>query len=457
MFWGTDKFSENRPTPPDLVRLACVMMGLAALAAPARAQTVSADPASRAAAWSRLGANPSDYAATFAYVREAEAARDYEPAIVALERLLFFNPGLVRAKVELGVLYFRLKSYAMAARYFEEARASGGLDADMTQRVDAYLPMARKELQADRFYGLLETGVRFNSNPATLPSQSLLASSGLVVPGGAKYVGQGDTAAFVLGDLRYVHDFQNERGDVFEARIQGYATAQFRFPEFNVGLLDIVVGPRLALAPEALPGVTIHPYGALTATSLNGSLYSSTGGGGVSLGVPLSPWFSLEPGIEWRSISVRDPNAPTSSAVLNAGSLTTGSIAAHWAALDRVTIDARAFIASNPASNAVLSSSQNGVEASIRFDVDPLVAGPLLWSVTPFARYASVSFDRINPALSAVAARREAQWRAGAQLDMPINGWLGLTTVAQYMQNDSNFAQFRSSAWSVALGATVRY
>jgi hypothetical protein len=345
----------------------------------------------------------------------------------------------------------------MAARYFEEARAGGGLDADMSQRVDTYLPMARKELQPDRFYGLLETGIRFNSNPASLPSQSLLAASGLIVPGGTKYVGKSDAAGFVLGDLRYVHDFQNERGDVFEARIQGYATAQFRFPEFNVGLLDIVLGPRLALAPEALPGVTIHPYGALTATSLNGSLYSSAAGGGVSIGVPLSPWFSLEPGVEWRSISVRDPNAPTSSAVLNAGALTTGSVAAHWAALDRVTIDARAFIAANPASNAVLSSSQNGVEASIRFDFDPLIAGPLLWSVTPFARYASISFDKINPAISAVTARRDSQWRAGAQLDMPINSWLGLSTVAQYLENSSNLAQFRSSAWSVALGATVRF
>ena len=457
MFWRLDKSRGNRLATSGRSANLCLMAGMALLASPALAQNDMADPASRAAAWARLGANPADYAATFAYVHAAEAARDYEAAIAALERLLFFNPGLSRAKVELGVLYFRLKSYAMAARYLEEARVGGGLDGDLGQRVDTYLPMARKELQADRFYGLLETGVRFNSNPASLPSQSLLASSGLIVPGGTKYVGKSDAGAFVLGDVRYVHDFQNERGDVFEARIQGYATAQFRFPEFNVGVLDIVAGPRLALAPEALPGVTIHPYGALTATSLNGSLYSSAAGGGVSLGVPVSAWFSLEPGVEWRSISVRDPNAPTSSAVLNSGALTTGSLAAHWAVADRVAIDTRAFLAANPASSVALSSSQKGLEASIRFDFDPLISGPLLWSFTPFARYATISFDNINPALSAVTARRDAQWRVGAQLDTPINGWLGFSTVAQYLNNDSNFAQFRSAAWSVAAGVTVRY
>lgn len=457
MFGQAENSGSRRASPSvaPAAQVALVCMAVCALATVARAEPLEA--ANRAAAWSRLGAKPTDYAATFAYVREAEAARDYEAAIAALERLLFFNPGLTRAKVELGVLYFRLKSHGMAVRYFEEALSDGDLDAGLRQRIDAYLPVSRKELLPDRVYGLLETGIRFNSNPASLPSSSLLASSGLVAPGGAKYLGQGDAAGFVLGDVRYVHDFQNERGDIFEARVQGYATAQFRFPEFNVGFLDIVAGPRLALAPEALPGVTLHPYGALTATSLNGSLYSSAAGGGVSIGVPLSPWFALEPGVEWRSVSVRDPNELTSSATLNTGSLTTGYLSARWAALDRVTLDARVFLVGNPASNAVLSSSQKGVEASIKFDFDPLLAGPLLWSLTPFARYLDISFDKANPALSPVVARRDTLWRAGAQLDMPINGWLGLTAVVQYTRNDSNFVQFRSSAWSAALGTTVRF
>ena len=57
-------------------------MAVCALATVARAEPLEA--ANRAAAWSRLGAKPTDYAATFAYVREAEAARDYDAAIAAL-------------------------------------------------------------------------------------------------------------------------------------------------------------------------------------------------------------------------------------------------------------------------------------------------------------------------------------------------------------------------------------
>ncbi len=64
---------------------------------------------------------PSDFDAAFSYATASIARKDYEAAIVALERLLYFNPNFGRVKYELGVLYFRLGSYAMAARYFQDA------------------------------------------------------------------------------------------------------------------------------------------------------------------------------------------------------------------------------------------------------------------------------------------------------------------------------------------------
>ena len=82
---------------------------------------------------------------------------------------------------------------------------------------------------------------------------------------------------------------------------------------------------------------------------------------------------------------------------------------------------------------------------------------PLLWSITPFARYTRIAFDAANPALLSAAARRDSQWRGGAQLDMPITDALGFTALTQYTRNDSNLARFQSSAWSASLGATLRY
>ena len=95
----------------------------------------------------RASANPTDYPQSFAYARAAIDARDYEAAITAYERILFYNPALSRAKFELGNLYFRLSSYSMAVRYFEEALADPALESDTRARAET----SRKRFTADAF------------------------------------------------------------------------------------------------------------------------------------------------------------------------------------------------------------------------------------------------------------------------------------------------------------------
>ena len=65
--------------------------------------------------------NPSSLDASFRFAEQAVKRGDYEAAIGALERMLFFNPNLPRVKLELGVLYFKLGSYELARSYFQEA------------------------------------------------------------------------------------------------------------------------------------------------------------------------------------------------------------------------------------------------------------------------------------------------------------------------------------------------
>src|SRR6202162_2982333 len=101
--------------------------------------------------------NPKDLETTFAYVKVATANGDYEAAIGALERILFYQPGLARVKYELGALYFRLGSYEMARRYFREALASPDIDAITKDRIEASLPDADKQLQQSCLFGFMST------------------------------------------------------------------------------------------------------------------------------------------------------------------------------------------------------------------------------------------------------------------------------------------------------------
>ena len=71
-----------------------------------------------------LLAKPNDLDAAFRFSEIETKLGDYEAAIGALERMLFYNPNLPRVKLELGLLYFKLHSYEMAKSYFNAAIAS---------------------------------------------------------------------------------------------------------------------------------------------------------------------------------------------------------------------------------------------------------------------------------------------------------------------------------------------
>ena len=122
-------------------------------------------------------ANPSDYATAFAYVRVSEELGDYEAAIGALERLLFYNPKLARVKYELGALYFQAHSYQLAVHYFDDALASPDIDAATRARIEAILPEAQKQASPVRSWVFVESGLRYQSNATSTPADGTVSST----------------------------------------------------------------------------------------------------------------------------------------------------------------------------------------------------------------------------------------------------------------------------------------
>jgi tetratricopeptide (TPR) repeat protein len=68
---------------------------------------------------------------------------DIEGAISALERLLLIENDLPEVRLELGVLYYRIGSHAMAVIHFEAAVASPAATAHIRQRAAAFLEATR--------------------------------------------------------------------------------------------------------------------------------------------------------------------------------------------------------------------------------------------------------------------------------------------------------------------------
>lgn len=204
-------------------------------------------------------AQPTNYDAAFEYARVWIVLGDYEAAIGTLERLLFFNPNMTRVKYELGALYFRLRSYELAIRYFREALQSPDLDSVTRARIEAVLPAAEKQRQPHRVSAFLQTGLRYQTNANFAPSSGLVRVGNTDIGLLPSERRKADWNLFALGGLSYDIDFQNQRGDLLEMRLLGYGMHQFDLADLNLGFVEGSIGPRLALAPDYYPGATFSP------------------------------------------------------------------------------------------------------------------------------------------------------------------------------------------------------
>jgi len=400
---------------------------------------------------------PANYELTFEYVRTSIALGDNEAAIGALERVLNYNPRLARAKAELGSLYFRLGSYATAARYYKDALTSENLDIPTRLKVETYLPDAEKHLSASQWTGLLQTGVRYQSNVSALPDTGTLQVLGSTFPVGPNQQQKSDWNLFAVAQVSNDYDFQNQRGDTFETRVAGYGTHQFQLTQFDLGFVEASLGPRLALASDQLPGVTIKPYIAGNLSWIGGSQYLDSGGAGVSLRAPLSNAWSIEPGFEWRHLSVNNPGFLISTA-LGSGDLYSGTLAAAYKYNDWVSFEGRGIFNGAHADNTWQSFFQGGFQAALRVEFNPPSDFmPRRWTVTPYLRVLWSDFDAPDPFVNAALKRSDTEYRTGVLLDMPLNNWLCVAAMFQYARTDSNIINYRTENISVLIGPNARF
>lgn len=401
--------------------------------------------------------NPANHDVTFAFVKVATERGDYEAAIGALERLLFYNPRLTRVKYELGALYFRLGSYEMARRYFREALASPDLDAITRQRIETYLPDTEKQLQQSRFSGFVQTGIRSQSNANFAPAGNVLRLGGNDLSLLPMARGRSDVNWFGLAGFSHDYDLQNQRGDTLETRAIGYLTQQSRLSDLNVGFFDISFGPRLALAPELLPGATIKPYVVGGNTWLGGSSYFSSVGAGVAVKIPVNDRFSFGPDFEWRRVDFRTGDVDPVSG-FNSGNWYTAGLTGSATLSQRIKLDMRAIYRRGDSALAFQSFDQWAAEAALTFEFAPPADWMSRnWSIAPFARWIDTRFDAANPFIDPLTVRKDGQWSVGALLNAPVTRTLGLSAAIQYDKSTSTLPNYRLENFSVMFGPTVRF
>lgn len=407
-------------------------------------------------------AHPEDDEAAYRFVILTAEVKDYEAGVGALERVLMFNPKLARARKELGFLYSRLGNWDLAAQYLREARESGALDDVQNAQIDAQLPDIEKRTQRSRLSVFLQTGLRAQSNANYFPANSLfqLGGAGVFSQGSRR----GDVNTFQLVEASHDYDFNDQSGDRLETRVTAYATQQFQLPQYSLALFGGSIGPRFYLPSTAFGSLSLRPYLTGAVSLLGSTNYLDTGGAGASLRADVTPDAFLEPGVEWRSLSVASvpgfigisPYATLST--LATGSATTGYVNGGYAILDRVRLEGRFGFTRASAFFAPQSSNQVDAQALLRVEVDPPY--PIFarrWTIAPYARFTHLNFDAPNPLVSPFVARRDTSWNYGIMLDAPVSGALGFSGRLDFSRNDSNLPNFRTQNVSVTFGPTAKF
>jgi len=398
---------------------------------------------------------PADVDLGLALAQRAVELGDYEAAIGVYERILFYNPTVVRAKLELGRLYYRLGSYESARTYFAPIADASGLSEAERQSVAAYLVEIDRRLSPSQWSVYAQAGLRYQSNATYGPSNGLLFSPGTggLLPPSVR--ARSDGNAFALATVRHVYDFENQRGDVWESRLDLYYSQQFRIDRLSLGLAEFSTGPRLALLPDALPGSSIRAYGILGGVMLGGDSYLGSYGAGVSLSLPFTPGFALEPFVELRQRDYRSStDYPTAS--FQSGEMWTVGATLSGRVID--TLGWRARVAYNDASGELPWNSydQWSVDVALPFEFEGLW-GVRRWIAIPSFGYTRYSFDAANPLVNTRVAREDDQYRVGFALDVPVYEQFGLLTQVQYSWSESNLPNYSFDNFSVSVGPNVRF
>jgi hypothetical protein len=405
----------------------------------------------------RMVREPTNYDVTFAFVKVATERGDYEAAIGALERLLYYQPKLTRVKYELGILYFRLRSYEMAKHYFTEALNSPDLDPITRERIATYLPDADKQTQASRFSGFMQTGVRYQSNANFSPSSGAIRLGGTdlaLLPVGQK---KPDWNWFGILGLSHDYDFQNQRGDLFETRFTGYATRQFKLTDLDVALFDISAGPRLMIAPDMVPGLSIKPYAVAGKAWVGGKSYLATAGAGVSMNIPVVDRFAIVPGFEWRSAGVNTGDIiPVTG--FGSGNWYTGSVGLVANLTSMVKFESLGLYRQGEAGLAFQSFHQWEGEAALTFEFTPPFAFVSRnWSISPFVRYIRTDFNAPNPAIDLFVREIDREWVYGAMFNTPLWRNVAVSTTVQFDRTNSTLPNYSQHNFSVMTGPSVRF
>jgi len=427
-----------------------------AISSPSFAQVTDAKRASYRVAFEETLRQPDNAEVLLKYAQAAAAAEDYEGAITAYERFLVLDADQPRVKFELGVLYYKLKSYDAARTYFEQARASGKTSKEVAERSSEFIRDIDRRWGTSRLTGEFVAGIRYSDNPASLPTGTLQSYGATVVPN-PTFQPQGDFAFVGAASLSHRYDFGRQDSGTLETDFSFYTAKQFQVTNADVMLIDLGVGPRMELIDGPLSGVQLKPFVSGRYITVGNLPTYWAWGAGLEASVPLADKVRAGAVVLGQRRDFVD-NAAVPFNSQNSGNNAT--VAANIRA--DLTHSVEASLGGNYTRYIAMTGFQSYGEAGFggaltwRFE-DPAGINGRKWTLAGNAALAFATYDQPDPFIQPGTVRTQTDVNLGLLLSVPLDDRLTVVAQTTYFQRSASINNYSFNSFSSLLGLGWRF
>lgn len=389
--------------------------------------------------------DPGNLDKSFRFTQLAIERGDYEAAVSALERMLITNPNLPRVRLELGVLYFRLGSYALAKSYLESAVKGKDVPTVVRERVDVFLAKINDLLSASKVSGSASAGLRYQTNANAGPSSSSVLVFGTPAELDEAYTRQKDGNIFGALNLRHVYDLETQEQTTFDTDLFVFGSKHFEQEQVDVLFLELVAGPRFRVPSEESGNTLVRPFVSGNVVHLGDEvLYASLGGGvEVSRRVNDGLGMTLRYDIKKKRF---DDNTSRPVASNEDGVEHSAQVTAAFSITPAVNVFSRVRIKAHNAQVEYEANREYGGLAGVSISYEPPIGNPTRrWLTSVSGELSFLKHDAPDPTISSTKRREDKKWDLRVQTNIPLSVLISLGVGVTYSRISSNLPNFEQN------------
>ena len=410
------------------------------------------------AAFQAMISDPGNLDKTFVYAQLAIQTGDLEGAIAALERMLFVNPDLPRVRLELGVLYFRLGSFAAAKNYFVSTlEMKPAAPDEVRDKVAGFMKEIESRETRHHFSGSLFAGVKRQTNANTATGTGSVLVGGIPATLDSQFTSKKDDNAFAALSFKYSYDMSPGASDTWDVNMTTYVSRQAAQKQVDVGLMEITSGPVLNLLPGNDYEPVLKPYVIFTMVNVGGPRDYFAPGAGASLTFnPLSV-VQHETVVEFRDRRFRDSFKSPTKTDRN-GIEAQYRTKLTWAMFDNFSVNAGVGMTVQNADDEPSANTEYSYTLGASLSLpSPLPFLSMPWSTIGSVTRALTKYDTPDSTISATSFRLDHDWRFSLTEAVPINDTYALVTTLARTVRVSTLPNFQYTNDSFTIGLNMRF